>query len=144
MVGFMTQTKTINEQAIAASLRFIFTMSAQMSDKASKKIDVEILKGLTPPEKAELEEALGLIQFSRLINNDDPEEFIKSNSKKRDDEDTRCFLLVAERFAIVAKNLWSANVASMAIPAEFKNHRIRQSLKRKRCPTLAALCSKID
>ncbi len=93
-------------------------------------------------QKSPLNNALAQIKFTLMMFGEEPEEIIKEfvgDAKSRDDA-----VLVAETFARAASKSIPLAVLKMAIPQSAINHRVRQSLRRRKCPMLADLCCKIS
>lgn len=123
-------------------MRFIFALGAHCDDKTIvAPVIRDMVETASKEDRPELENALAHIRFSLMMLGDAPETIIDEFMK--DAESRREAILVAETFARKARESIPAAVLKMAMPEAAKNHRVRQALRRRRCPSLAAFCSPV-
>lgn len=137
------ETISQSEKAIAEkSLRFIFAVGAHCDDKTIVAPVIRAMVENAPEEdRPKLRNALIEIKFALMLLGDAPETIIAEFMN--DAKSRRAAILVAENFARTARACIPFAVLKMAVPRMAKNHRVRQALRRRRCPSLACLCSPI-
>lgn len=131
-----------NTHAVVArtSIQFIFAIGAHCDDKTMVQPVIRaMVEGASETDKPKLKNALLDIKLGMVMMGDQPEqlleEFMNSSTSRRG------AILVAETFARTANERIPVAVLKMAVPISAKNHRVRQALRRWRCPSLARLCS---